>query len=47
MKTEQTNTESNLIIQGFKFNYSNKERALKDLETEQIFKELNINVYKE
>lgn len=31
---------------GFKFNYSNKERALKELQTEQAFKDLNIEVYK-
>lgn len=32
-------------IEGFKFNYSNKENAIKQLQTEQIFKELNIEVY--
>lgn len=32
-------------IKGFKFNYSNKERARKDLEVEQILKELKIEVF--
>lgn len=35
------------IIEGFKFNYSNKENAIKQLETEQIFKELNIEVFED
>ena len=30
---------------GFKFNYSNKERAIKELQTEEVFKYLNIEVY--
>ena len=39
---ETQNTE-----QGFKFNYSNKERAVKLLEQEKIFKDLGIEIIKE
>ena len=38
----ETQTEQ----EGFKFNYSNKEKAIKELQTEQTFKDLNIEVYK-
>lgn len=31
---------------GFKLNWTNKENALKDFQTEQAFKDLNIEVYK-
>jgi hypothetical protein len=41
MKNETEQTEK-----GFKFNYSNKERAIKELKAEEIFKDLNIEVYK-
>jgi hypothetical protein len=37
-QTEQTE-------KGFKFNYSQKEQAIKELQKEQLFKELNIKVY--
>ena len=32
--------------QGFKLNWTNKENALKNLQTEQDFKSLGIEVYK-
>ena len=31
---------------GFKLNWTNKENALKNLQTEQAFKDLGIEVYK-
>lgn len=33
------------FLTGFKFNYSNKERAIKQIQTEQDFKSLGIEVY--
>lgn len=39
---QETGTEQTT---GFKFNYSNKERAVKQIQTEQDFKSLGIEVY--
>lgn len=41
MEKEQKKT----IDEGFKFNWSNKEKALKNLEYEKMLKELNIKKY--
>jgi len=39
---KQTQTEQET---GFKLNWTNKEKAIKDLEVEKMFKELNIEVF--
>jgi uncharacterized protein RhaS with RHS repeats len=44
---KHNNMETQTTEQGFKFNYSNKERAVKLLEQERIFKDLGIEIIKE
>jgi hypothetical protein len=42
----ETQTEQETTQEGFKLNWTNKENALKNLQTEQDFKSLGIEVFK-